>query len=242
MSSESTDIPTGHEVIRGYLNSLDGSPGVYRMLDTQARVLYVGKARNLKARVSNYARPTGHSGRIARMISETATMMFLTTRTETEALLLEQNLIKQLKPRYNVLLRDDKSFPNILVTGNHPYPMLKKHRGARKEKGSYYGPFASAGSVNRTLNQLQRVFLLRNCTDSVFDSRTRPCSIRSNGVLVLALARYAKAIMRKPSKMPSVFCLAARPIFRNDLRTKCSRPLPKWNSSALLLCATGSRL
>ena len=175
MSSESTDIPTGHEAVRGYLKSLDGSPGVYRMLDAQARVLYVGKARNLKARVSNYARPTGHSGRIARMISETATMMFLTTRTETEALLLEQNLIKQLKPRYNVLLRDDKSFPNILVTGNHPFPQIKKHRGARKEKGSYYGPFASAGSVNRTLNQLQRVFLLRNCTDASFDARTRPC-------------------------------------------------------------------
>lgn len=145
------------------------------MLDAQARVLYVGKARNLKARVSNYARPAGHSGRIARMISETASMMFLTTRTETEALLLEQNLIKQLKPRYNVLLRDDKSFPNILVTKDHPFPQIKKHRGARKEKGSYYGPFASAGSVNRTLNQLQRVFLLRNCTDSVFESRSRPC-------------------------------------------------------------------
>ena len=162
-------------MIRDYLKSLDGSPGVYRMLDAQARVLYVGKARNLKARVSNYARPTGHSGRIARMISETASMMFLTTRTETEALLLEQNLIKQLKPRYNVLLRDDKSFPNILVTDTHAFPMIKKHRGARKEKGSYYGPFASAGAVNRTLTQLQRVFMLRNCTDSVFESRTRPC-------------------------------------------------------------------
>jgi len=166
---------TGYEVIRDYLKSLDGSPGVYRMLDAQARVLYVGKARNLKARVSNYARPTGHSGRIARMISETASMMFLTTRTETEALLLEQNLIKQLKPRYNVLLRDDKSFPNILVTDTHAFPMIKKHRGARKEKGSYYGPFASAGAVNRTLTQLQRVFMLRNCTDSVFEGRTRPC-------------------------------------------------------------------
>jgi excinuclease ABC subunit C len=144
------------------------------MLDQQSRVLYVGKARNLKARVSNYARPSGHSGRIARMISETTAMMFLTTRTETEALLLEQNLIKQLKPRYNVLLRDDKSFPNILVT-DHAYPMIKKHRGAKKEKGTYFGPFASAGAVNRTLAQLQRVFLLRNCTDSQFEGRTRPC-------------------------------------------------------------------
>jgi excinuclease ABC subunit C len=145
------------------------------MLDTESRVLYVGKARNLKARVSNYARSTGHSGRIARMISETSQMMFLTTRTETEALLLEQNLIKQLKPRYNVLLRDDKSFPNILVAKDHGFPQIKKHRGAKREKGDYYGPFASAGAVNRTLNQLQRVFLLRNCTDATFEARTRPC-------------------------------------------------------------------
>ena len=145
------------------------------MLDAQARVLYVGKARNLKARVSNYARPTGHSSRIARMISETSQMMFLTTKTETEALLLEQNLIKQLKPRYNVLLRDDKSFPNILVTTDHEFPQIKKHRGAKKEKGAYYGPFASAGAVNKSLNQLQRVFQLRNCSDAMFETRTRPC-------------------------------------------------------------------
>ncbi|MCW9043879.1 MAG: excinuclease ABC subunit UvrC [Pseudopelagicola sp.] len=166
---------SGYALIRSYLKTLDSSPGVYRMLDAQARVLYVGKARNLKARVSNYARPTGHSPRIARMISETASMMFLTTKTETEALLLEQNLIKQLKPKYNVLLRDDKSFPNILVSGTHAFPQIKKHRGAKKEKGSYYGPFANAGAVNRTLSQLQKVFLLRNCSDAMFESRTRPC-------------------------------------------------------------------
>jgi excinuclease ABC subunit C len=171
----STNPATGHEVIQAYLKTLDGSPGVYRMLDATSQVLYVGKARNLKARVSSYARPTGHSGRIARMIRETATMMFLTTRTETEALLLEQNLIKQLKPRYNVLLRDDKSFPNILLPTDHPFPMIKKHRGKKSEKGAYFGPFASAGAVNRTINQLQRVFLLRTCTDATFDSRTRPC-------------------------------------------------------------------
>ncbi|NVO26527.1 excinuclease ABC subunit UvrC [Donghicola sp. C2-DW-16] len=173
--NQTTPPETGHAVIQSYLKTLDSSPGVYRMLDAESRVLYVGKARNLKARVSNYARPSGHSGRIERMISETATMMFLTTRTETEALLLEQNLIKQLKPRYNVLLRDDKSFPNIVVTKDHSYPQIKKHRGKKVQKGSYYGPFASAGAVNRTLNQLQKVFLLRNCTDSVFNSRTRPC-------------------------------------------------------------------
>ena len=174
--SPSGDAPQqGHEVIRDYLKTLDQSPGVYRMLDAQSRVLYVGKARALKRRVSNYAKPSGHSPRIARMISETASMMFLTTRTETEALLLEQNLIKQLKPRYNVLLRDDKSFPNIVIGAAHDFPQIRKHRGAKTEKGQYFGPFASAGAVNRTLNQLQKVFLLRNCSDTTFDSRTRPC-------------------------------------------------------------------
>ena len=174
-NSKNNEPLKGYACIVAYLRTLDASPGVYRMLDAESRVLYVGKARNLKARVSNYSRPGNHSGRIARMISETTRMMFLTTRTETEALLLEQNLIKQLKPRYNVLLRDDKSFPNIFVTKTHEYPQIKKHRGAKKEKGSYYGPFASAGAVNRTLNQLQRVFLLRNCSNSDFETRTRPC-------------------------------------------------------------------
>jgi excinuclease ABC subunit C len=176
MTETDTGQPlSGYAAIRSYLPSLDGSPGVYRMLDGQGAVLYVGKARNLKARVSNYSRPGNHSPRIERMIRDTVSMMFLTTRTETEALLLEQNLIKQLKPRYNVLLRDDKSFPNILVSREHAFPQIKKHRGRKSEKGSYYGPFASAGAVNRTLNQLQKVFLLRNCTDATFESRTRPC-------------------------------------------------------------------
>ena len=167
--------PKGAEVIHAYLKTLDASPGVYRMLNEASEVLYVGKARNLRARVSNYARMTGHTARIARMISETASMMFLTTKTETEALLLEQNLIKQLKPRYNVLLRDDKSFPNILISSEHDFPQIKKLRGKRSEKGNYFGPFASAGAVTRTLNQLQRVFLLRTCSDAMFHSRTRPC-------------------------------------------------------------------
>jgi excinuclease ABC subunit C len=166
---------TSYELIADYLTRLDGSPGVYRMLDAESRVLYVGKARSLKSRVASYARPQGHSARISRMISETTSMMFLTTKTEIEALLLEQNLIKQLKPKYNVLLRDDKSFPNILVSLEHGFPQIKKHRGAKKEKGNYYGPFASVGAVNRTLNQLQRFFLLRDCTDSQFESRSRPC-------------------------------------------------------------------
>ena len=174
--NKTTESPKlGHEVIQGYLKTIDSSSGVYRMLDSESRVLYVGKARNLRARVSSYARPAGHTPRIARMIANTASMMFLTTRTETEALLLEQNLIKQLKPKFNVLLRDDKSFPNILVTADHDFAQIKKHRGAKKERGAYYGPFASAGAVNRTLNQLQRVFLLRDCSNAMFDSRTRPC-------------------------------------------------------------------
>ena len=199
MSSDQTENLTGYERIAAYLKTLDASPGVYRMLDAESRVLYVGKARQLKNRVANYSRPGNHSARIARMISETHSMMFLTTRTETEALLLEQNLIKQLKPRYNVLLRDDKSFPNVLVTG-HDFPMVKKHRGAKKEKGKYFGPFASAGAVNRTLSQLQRVFLLRNCTDSQFDSRTRPCLQyqikRCSGPCVglISKADYAKSV------------------------------------------------
>ena len=167
--------PKGHKVIEGYLRLIDGSPGVYRMLDPEHNVLYVGKARHLKNRVSSYARPHGHSARIARMISETSQMMFLTTRTETEALLLEQNLIKQLKPRYNVLLRDDKSFPNIMVTKDHDFPQISKHRGKKSREAAYYGPFASAGAVNRTLHQLERVFLLRNCSNSEFEGRTRPC-------------------------------------------------------------------
>jgi excinuclease ABC subunit C len=166
--TEENDIgqaKTGYEVIQSYLRLLDSSPGVYRMLDAQARVLYVGKAKNLKARVSSYSRPTGHTRRISRMIEETASMMFLTTSTETEALLLEQNLIKQLKPRYNVLLRDDKSFPYIFISSQDEFPRLEKHRGAKNRKGRYYGPFASAGAVNRTLNTLQKVFLLRTCSD-----------------------------------------------------------------------------
>ncbi|GHA58079.1 UvrABC system protein C [Amylibacter ulvae] len=169
------DTQKGHLRIKAYVQTLDGSPGVYRMLDKDGAVLYVGKARNLKKRVSSYAKPTGHSARIGRMISATASMMFLTTQTETEALLLEQNLIKQLKPKYNVLLRDDKSFPNIKVTIEHEYPQIEKHRGRKPKGAEYFGPFASAGSVNRTLHQLQKIFLLRNCSDNIFNSRTRPC-------------------------------------------------------------------
>ncbi len=166
---------SGPAVIARVLKTLPHSPGVYRMLGEDGRVLYVGKARSLKKRVASYTRLSGHSRRIARMILATHAMEVVTTRTEAEALLLEANLIKQLKPRYNVLLRDDKAFPYILVTGDHEAPQVLKHRGARKRKGDYFGPFASAGAVNRTITTLQRGFLLRTCTDSTYESRTRPC-------------------------------------------------------------------
>jgi len=168
---------TGPDVIAGYLKTLPGSPGVYRMIDPESNVIYVGKARSLKARVSNYARLGGHTNRIARMISATASMEFVTVRTEAEALLLEANLIKRFRPRFNVLLRDDKSFPFILIARDVAggAPQITKHRGARSRKGDYFGPFASAGAVNRTINMLQRAFLLRSCSDSVYESRTRPC-------------------------------------------------------------------
>ncbi len=167
--------PIGAGVIAGYLKMLPGSPGVYRMLDVEGTVIYVGKARSLKARVSNYARLGGHTNRIARMISATASMEFVTVRTEAEALLLEANLIKRFRPRFNVLMRDDKSFPYILIRRDHAAPQILKHRGARNVKGDYFGPFASAGAVNRAGNTLQRAFLLRTCSDSVYETRTRPC-------------------------------------------------------------------
>jgi len=165
----------GSLLIAEKVKTLPDSPGVYRMLSEVGEVLYVGKARSLRKRVTSYTKLAGHSNRIARMITSTAEMEFITTATETDALLLEANLIKQLKPRYNVLLRDDKSFPYILLTGDHDFPQVVKHRGSRSRDGDYFGPFASAGSVTRTLNTLQRAFLLRSCSDSVFDGRTRPC-------------------------------------------------------------------
>jgi excinuclease ABC subunit C len=172
----SPEIPlTGADRIAAYLKTLPDAPGVYRMMNAVGDILYVGKAKSLKKRVSSYARGGVHSDRITRMVAETAEMLFVTTASETDALLLESNLIKRLKPRYNVSYRDDKSFPNILLREDHAFPQLLKHRGAKTTKGIYFGPFASAGAVNRTLNTLQRAFLLRSCSDSVFESRTRPC-------------------------------------------------------------------
>ena len=158
-----------------HLKQAPSSPGVYRMLDAAGDVLYVGKANNIKKRVTSYARPAGHDQRIGRMIALTASMEFVSTRTETEALLLEANLIKRLRPRFNVLMRDDKSFPYIVIGKEHPSPQILKHRGARTRAGDYYGPFASVWAVNRTITALQRAFLIRSCSDAVFESRTRPC-------------------------------------------------------------------
>ncbi|OJX27674.1 MAG: excinuclease ABC subunit C [Devosia sp. 66-14] len=174
-----TDTPPIHgaEVIRTFVKTLPTSPGVYRMFDEAGEVVYVGKARNLKARVTNYTRPEGLDIRIRRMIEATRNMEFVRTETEAEALLLEANLIKRLKPRFNVLLRDDKSFPYILIATEHEAAELKKHRGSRRIKGHYFGPFASALAVKRTITALQRAFLLRTCSDSFYKARTRPCML-----------------------------------------------------------------
>ena len=168
-------LAAGATVIDGYLKTLPSAPGVYRMINTKGDVLYVGKAKNLKKRVASYTRPDRQPNRTRRMIAETASMEFVTTHTEAEALLLEANLIKRYRPRYNILLRDDKSFPSILLTGEHAFPQVLKHRGAESRKGDYYGPFASVWAVNEALATLQRAFLLRSCTDTVFANRTRPC-------------------------------------------------------------------
>ncbi|GAB4349879.1 MAG: excinuclease ABC subunit UvrC [Oricola sp.] len=191
---------SGAELIKAHVKRLPNAPGVYRMLNADGDVLYVGKAANLKKRVTNYAQGRGHSNRITRMIGLTAAMEFVTTRTETEALLLEANLIKRLRPRFNVLMRDDKSFPYILITGDHEAPGIFKHRGAQTRKGDYFGPFASASAVGRTINALQRAFLLRTCTDSVYESRSRPCLLyqikRCSGPCTgeIATADYAELV------------------------------------------------
>lgn len=168
-------VKRGVSVIKSYWKNAPNGPGVYRMIAENGEVLYVGKAKNVRKRIASYTRLAGHVNRIARMISATASMMFISVETETEALLLETNLIKQMKPRFNVLMRDDKSFPYILIARDHDAPQIAKHRGARSRKGDYFGPFANAGAVGRALNALQRAFLLRSCTDSFYENRTRPC-------------------------------------------------------------------
>lgn len=175
VASAQPDLEAGVTAIRETVKTLKPVPGVYRMLDARGDVLYVGKARSLKARVANYTQVKQLSGRLQRMVSQCRSMEIVTTNSEAEALLLEAQLIKRFRPPFNVLLRDDKSFPFILLRAGHEFPRIMKHRGARKAKGNYYGPFASAGSVNTTINALQKLFLLRSCTDSFFSRRDRPC-------------------------------------------------------------------
>src|SRR6202051_2450236 len=167
--------PRGVAVIEAALATMPLLPGVYRMLDGKGDALYVGKARSLRKRVVAYTQPARLPERLRRMVAETVAMEIVTTHTEAEALLLEANLIKRLKPRYNIVLRDDKSYPWLMLTEDPPYPQITKHRGARTRKGSYYGPFASAWAVNQTVTAMQRVFLLRSCADTVFAHRSRPC-------------------------------------------------------------------
>jgi excinuclease ABC subunit C len=175
LDEDENSLTAGRDAILHYVKLAPPRPGVYRMIDARGDVLYVGKAKNIKKRVAAYARPTGLDTRIERMIAATRKLEFVVTRTETEALLLEANLIKRLRPRFNVTLRDDKSFPYIIITSDHWAPQILKHRGARSRPGHYYGPFASVWAVNRTINALQRAFLLRSCSDPFFESRTRPC-------------------------------------------------------------------
>src|SRR6195952_5822608 len=173
------EVGTGEQkgvaTIERALATMPLSPGVYRMLDGRGEALYVGKARSLKKRVTSYTQTSRLPERLRRMVNDTVSMEIVTTHTEAEALLLEANLIKRLKPRYNIVLRDDKSYPWLMLTEDHPYPQITKHRGARTRKGSYYGPFASAWAVNQTVTAMQRVFLLRSCQDTVFANRSRPC-------------------------------------------------------------------
>ena len=169
------DFATGLAFLKSKIKSLPHQPGVYRMFDAEDNSLYVGKARHLARRVTSYTQPNRLSNRLMQMVALTRRLEITVTNSEVEALLLESNLIKQHRPRFNILLKDDKSFAYILLTGDHPYPQMTKHRGAQKRKGDYFGPFASAGAVNRTLSSLSRAFLLRNCTDSYYEARSRPC-------------------------------------------------------------------
>ncbi len=226
-------LAAGRDAIIDAIKHAPSRPGVYRMIDGRGDVLYVGKAKNIKKRIGAYARPTGLDTRIERMIAQTRTLEFVVTRTETEALLLEANLIKRLRPRFNVTLRDDKSFPYILITSDHWAPQILKHRGARSRPGQYYGPFASVWAVNRTVNALQRAFLLRSCSDPFFESRTRPCllAIRSSAARRRAPRRSTIAIMRRWCAKPTRSCPAAASRSRTSLPGPWKKPRPRSTSS-----------
>ena len=233
--------PGGVAVIEAALATLPTAPGVYRMLDAKGNALYVGKARSLKKRVAAYAQPARLPERLRRMVTETAEIEIVTTHTEAEALLLEANLIKRLKPRFNIVLRDDKSYPWLMLTEDHPFPQIAKHRGAQVRKGSYWGPFASAWAVNQTVTAMQRVFLLRSCADTVFANRSRPCLLyqirRCSAPCVGRIAKeeYAKLVGQAKAFMAG----KAPPCSRNSPPRWSTRPR-RWSSSAPPRCATAS--
>ncbi len=232
----------GQEVIQDYLKTLDSSPGVYRMLNARGEVLYVGKARNLKARVSSYARGYGHSPRIARMIAETASMMFLTVRTETEALLLEQNLIKQLKPRYNVLLRDDKSFPNILIAKHHAFPQIKKHRGAQGREGQLLRPLRQRGGGEPHAEPVAEGVSAAELLGQHVRRPHPALPAIPDQALLGALRRqdHGAGLRRAGRRMPRCSCRASPPQCRPSWRGRWTRRPRRWSSSAPRRCATGS--
>ena len=218
------------------------SPGVYRMLDAKGEALYVGKARSLKKRVTAYTQPARLPERLRRMVYETASMEVITTHTEAEALLLEANLIKRLKPRFNIVLRDDKSYPWLMLTEDHPFPQIAKHRGAQVRKGSYWGPFASAWAVNQTVTAMQRVFLLRSCADTVFANRTRPCLLhqikRCSAPCVGRISQDGLRRAGRPGEgLPG---RQVRPRCSRSWPPRWSRPPRRWSSSAPPRCATAS--
>ena len=233
--------PTGAAAIEAALATMPFNPGVYRMLDAKGDALYVGKARSLKKRVTAYTQVGRLDERLRRMVNETASMEVITTHTEAEALLLEANLIKRLKPRFNIVLRDDKSYPWLMLTEDHPFPQIAKHRGAQVRKGSYWGPFASAWAVNQTVTAMQRVFLLRSCADTVFANRSRPCLLyqirRCSAPCVGRISETTTAgwSVRRRRSSP-----ASRPPCNRSLQPRWSMPRAHWNSSMPRRCATAS--
>ena len=235
-------VKAGAAAIRGHWKHAPKGPGVYRMIGADGSVLYVGKAKSVRKRIASYMRPAGHTNRIARMIALTVSMVFVSTATETEALLLETNYIKQMKPRFNVLMRDDKSFPYILLTGDHAAPQITKHRGARSRKGDYFGPFASVWAVNRTLNALERAFLLRSCSDSYYENRTRPCLPAPDQALLRPLHRRDQPRRlrrtRRRGARTSFPARAARCAICSPARW--AQPRRPSNSSGRRGCATAS--
>ena len=240
--TEADSHPTGVPVIEAVLATLPASPGVYRMLDAKGDALYVGKARSLKKRVANYTLLNRMPERLRRMVMDTVSMEIVTTHTEAEALLLEANLIKRLKPRYNIVLRDDKSYPWLMLTETHDFPRITKHRGAQAKGGSYWGPFASAWAVNQTVNAMERVFLLRSCADTVFSNRSRPpaCCTRSSAAPPPASARSRRTTTPASSARPAPSSPARSRTSSASSPPKWSKPPNASSSSAPPPCATAS--